>query len=322
MNKSFFTNRACLVLALVMSLGFWNSATAQSFPETISLPDGYQPEGITLGNGPTAYVGSLASGSIYEIDLRTGASSMLVEGYPGSLLAVGLDFDKRSGNLFVAGGLTGDGRVYDTTTGDMVAQISLSTAMESWINDVVVTRDAAYFTNSFYPYIYKVWLTPEGLPSGVVQTLELHGDFVNVTNPDATNPFEMVINANGIVATPDNRTLIVVNYFLGTLYTVDPDTGHATEIDLGGLSVPVGDGLVLRGKTLYVVQNPNQISVFKLSPDYSAATLTNVLTDPSLRTPSTADLFGPWLYVVNARFDKCFPGPCPDDEFEIVRVDQ
>lgn len=322
MNKSFFTNRACLVVTLILSFGFWNSAIAESFPETIPLPDGYQPEGITLGNGPTAYVGSLAGGSIYEVNLRTGASSMLVEGFPGSLLAVGLDFDKRSGNLFVAGGLTGDGRVYDTTTGNMVAQVPLSTPLDSWINDVVVTRDAAYFTNSFYPYIYKVSLTSEGMPSGVVQTLELLGDFVNVTNPDAANPFEMVINANGIVATPDNRTLIVVNYFLETLYKVDPDTGYATEIDLGGVSVPVGDGLVLRGKTLYVVQNLNQISVFELSPDYSAATLTDVLTDSGLRTPATADLFGPWLYVVNARFDECFPGPCPEEDFEIVRVDQ
>lgn len=322
MNTCFFTKRACLVLSLIMSLGFWNSAMAQSFPETIALPDGFQPEGITLGNGPTAYVGSLASGSIYKVDLRTGASSMLVDGFPGALLAVGLDFDKRSGNLFVAGGLTGDGRVYDTTTGDMVAQIPLGTPFMSWINDVFVARDAAYFTNSFFPFIYRVPLTSDGLPSGIVETIPLGGEWVNVTNPDATSPVEMFINANGIVATPNNRTLIVVNYVLGRLYTVDPDTGYATEIDLGGFSVPVGDGLVLRGKTLYVVQNLNQISVFELSPDYSAATLTGVLTDPSLRTPSTADLFGPWLYVVNARFDACFPGPCPDEDFEIVRVDQ
>ena len=110
---------------------------------------------------------------------------------------------------------------------------------------------------------------------------------------------------------------------------MDPDTGFATEIDLGGVTVQFGDGLVLRGKTLYIVQNfaapvqpLGQIVVFTLSPDFSAAALTGYLTDSDLRVPSTADLFGPWLYAVNARFDVCFPGPCPGVEYEIVRVDQ
>ena len=192
---------ALLALTLVVSLG------CLSFPKTIALPTGFQPEGITLGNGPTAYVGSLADGSIYAADLTTGAGSILVQGSPGALLAVGLDFDKRSGYLFVAGGLTGDGRVYDTDTGQMVHQFPLSAPWISWINDVVVTRDAAYFTNSFAPEIYKVPLTSQGAPSGVAQTLALHGDWQNFTNPAPTGPADMWINANGIVATPNDRTL-------------------------------------------------------------------------------------------------------------------
>ena len=205
----------------------------------------------------------------------------------------------------------------------MIHQLPLSAPWISWINDVVVTRDAAYFTNSFDPEIYKVPLNSQGEPSGVVQTLMLHGDWQNFTNPAPTGPADMWINANGIVATSNDRTLIVVNYFSGLLYTVDPDTGLATEIDLGGVSVQSGDGLVLRGKTLYVVQNfANAIAVFRLTPDYSAATFTGYLTDSDLSIPSTADLFGPWLYAVNARFDVCFPGPCPGLEYDIVRVDQ
>jgi len=342
MNRCFISDRACLVLTLIISFGAWTSATAQSFPETIPLPKlqggfGFQPEGITLGNGHTAYVGSLNGGGIYQVDLRTGAVSALVPGAPSNPempfpIAVGLDFDERSGYLFVAGGLYGDGRVYDTETGVLVDQFHFvhfnpSDPFQVWINDVVVTRDAAYFTNSFLSRIYKVSLTSEGTPSGVVETLVLGGDWTPWTGP-------MLINANGIVATPNGRTLIVVNYVTGLLYKVDPSTGYATNIDLGGVSVPAGDGLVLRGKTLYVVQNflpgifeGNQISVFRLSPDYSAATLTRVLThdDPFIPfVPSTADLFGPWLYVVNARFDACFPtlGCPPDTEFEIVRIDQ
>jgi len=306
------------VLCLVMSPGIWTSASAQSFPETIPLPDGFWPEGITVGNGPTAYVGSLASGSIYQVDLRTGSGNMLVQGYYG-LIAVGLDFDKRSGYLFVAGGLTGDGRVYDTETGAMIDQLFFG---GGWVNDVFIARDAAYFTDSFAPFIYKVPLTPQGEPSGIVIPLPLTGDWVNIPTTDPAMP---MINANGIVATPDNGTLIVVNYALGLLYTVDPDTGVATEIDLGGVSVPSGDGLVLRGKMLYVVQNFfNHIAVFTLSPDFSAATLTRFLTDEDFRIPATADLFGPWLYATNARFDVCFPGLCDPTllDFDIARVDQ
>ncbi|MBT8066886.1 MAG: superoxide dismutase [Gammaproteobacteria bacterium] len=337
MNRCFISDRACLVLTLIISFGAWTSATAQSFPETIPLPDGFQTEGITLGNGHTAYVGSLNGGSIYEVDLRTGAYGEFVpgkeagQGIPGlpSQIAVGLDFDPRSGYLFVAGGIYGDGRIYDTETGDLVGLPLPPLGMPgvSWINDVVVTQNAAYFTDSFLPKIYKVSLTSEGTPSGARETLELGGEWGQV-------PGSMIINANGIVATPDGRMLIVVNYITGRLFTVDPDTGFATGIDLGAVSVLAGDGLVLRGKTLYVVQNflpgsfeGNQISVFRLSPDYTAATLTRVLThdDPFIPfVPSTADLFGPWLYVVNARFDACFPtlGCPPETKFEIVRVDQ
>jgi len=307
-------------LTLILSLGCWNSANAQSFPETIPLPTGFWPEGITIGDGPTAYVGSLGSGSIYQVDLRTGAGSMLVTGFPG-YIAVGLDFDKRSRYLFVAGGLFGDGRVYDTTTGLSVINLPFG---GGWINDVVVTQDAAYFTDSILPFIYKAALTPQGVPTGSWETLELsgHGDWVNIPT---TDPLAPMVNANGIVATPDNGLLIVVNYVLGRLYTVDPDTGLATEIDLSGHSVPLGDGLVLRGKTLYVVQNfANGIAAFTLSPDYSAATFEQFLTGDDFQIPATADLFGPWLYATNARFDVCVPLQCdPSDlEFDIVRVDQ
>ena len=328
-TKCLISSGFCLVLTLIMSFGLLTSATAQSFPERISLLGAvFQPEGITLGTGHTAYVGSLAGGNIYEVDLRTGAVNLLVQGLgPGLSFAVGLDFDERSGYLFVAGGYTGDGRVYDTHTGALVNPLPFVAPLSNWINDVVVTREAAYFTNSFVGEIYKVPLDSQGVPSGGWEVLELGPEWINVVIPG-----EIIINANGIVATPDGRTLIVVNYATGRLYTVDPDIGLATEIDLGGVIVPFGDGLVLRGKTLYVVQNfvvppmsPGQISVFTLSPDYSTATLTRVLSADDPFVPSTADAFGPWLYAVNARFDVCFPGNpgCPlDTPFEIVRVDQ
>ena len=45
-NKYSIANRACLVFSLVMSLGLWSSATAQSFPASAIRP--------MLGHWPAA----------------------------------------------------------------------------------------------------------------------------------------------------------------------------------------------------------------------------------------------------------------------------
>ena len=62
-------------------------------------------------------------------------------------------------------------------------------------------------------------------------------------------------NLNGIEATLDGRTLIVVNSAKGLLYTVDARTGASAEIDLGDDTVQTGDGILLVGPLLFVLQN-------------------------------------------------------------------
>src|SRR5256885_16453095 len=87
------------------------SVAAKGFPETIGLPNGWQPEGITR-SGTTAYVGSLANGAVFSIDLHSGSGHVLVPGAAGRV-AVGVDYDTRSGRLWVAGGPTGRVSAYD-----------------------------------------------------------------------------------------------------------------------------------------------------------------------------------------------------------------
>lgn len=283
-------------------------ATArQAFPEVIPLPDGFAPEGVAIGGNHTFYTGSLADGAIVSGDLRTGEIDLLVPGEPGRL-AVGMDVDRRSGHLFVAGGLNGVGRVYDTRTGALEAEIPMGAG---FVNDVIVTRDGAYFTNSFAPEIYRVPLGPAGrLGTATVETITLSGDWVQVPGP-------FVFNANGIVATPDGDTLIVVNSALGSLYAVDPMTGEASTIDLGGDGVPSGDGLVLLGQALYVVQNQlNQIAVVSLDADLELGEIVDVIVSPDFDIPTTADVFGGSLYAVNAKF-----GTDPiGTPYEVVKV--
>lgn len=294
---------SCLFLALVVPAS--PSAAGQvAFPDVIQLPGGFFPEGIAVGRGHDVYVGSLSTGGIWKGDLRTGDGDILVTGDPGTL-SVGLAFDDRSGYLFVAGGPGGTGSVYDGDSGDLVAQISLG---PGFVNDVFVTRKAAYFTNSFVPELYEVPLDATGDVAGAVRTIPLSGDFIAVPGG---------FNANGVVATPDGSTLIVAGSTAQELYTVDPATGVAHRIGLGGEAVR-GDGLVLIGRTLYVNEGgSNKITVIDLSADLSSGTISDTLTSDAYNVPTTSAAFGSSLYSVNAKFGT---PPLPTTPYEIVRV--
>ena len=79
-----------------------------------------------------------------------------------------------------------------------------------------------------------------------------------------------------------------------------------------------GDGLVLRGHRLYVVRNlSNLVAVIQLGDGFAEGRLVREITSPLLRVPATGDLFGPFLYVVNARFDIT---PTPDTDYDVVRL--
>ena len=274
------------------------------------LPDGFQPEGVVVGHGGTIYAGSLADGSIYRADLRTGAGDVFMEGEDG-LIAVGLSHDNRSNNLFVAGGPGGDARVYDAGSGELLMSYQLAAPPTTFINDAIVTREAVYFTDSFYPRFFRLPLNANGrLPAASdVQEIPLSGDFDFIAGG---------FNGNGIEASADGDYLIIVNSTTGTLYRVDPLTGVALAIDLGGELVTSGDGLVRQGNTLFVVRNfLNQIAVVELGDDFTSGELVDTITDDAFRIPTTADRFGNALYAVNARFGT--PSPA-EAEYEIVRV--
>ena len=293
------------LLAGLLTVAAPVSADSNAYPDVIALPDGFFPEGVAVGTGHDVYAGSLANGAIWKGDLRTGAGEILVPGIEGGI-AVGLAFDDRSGSLFVAGGPTGTATVYDGSTGATLAQVSLGAG---FINDVIVTRTAAYFTNSFAPEIYEVPLDPQGGVVGPVRTIPLSGDFVFVPGG---------FNGNGIEGTNDGASLILAGSAASELYTVDPATGVATTIDLD-VSV-TGDGLVLLGRTLYVNENGlNRIAVVELSADLSSGTVVEYLASDAFDVPTTSARFGSSLYAVNAKFGT---PATPTTPYEIVRVDR
>lgn len=299
-----------LVIALLAAATVLVPATAfagPAYPDHIDLPDGFRPEGIAVGRGHTFYAGSLADGAIYRGDLRTGIGDVLVAGEEGRI-SVGLSVDNNE-QLFVAGGDTGQAYVYDGRTGDELAVLSLGVPDASFINDIVATRTAAWFTDSFNPVLYRVPIGPNGAV-GTPVALPLSGDYTHVSG----------FNVNGIDATPDGMKLVIVQSSTGKLFVVDPMTADADEIDLGGDTVPNGDGIVLDGKTLYVVQNfINRVARVDLAPDLSSGVVAGFATDPDFDIPTTAAGFGTDLYLVNARFST---PPTPDTGYWITRIDK
>jgi sugar lactone lactonase YvrE len=276
--------------------------------DLIDLPDGFQPEGIAIDQRGIAYFGSLTDGDIYAADLRTGSGAIISEG-PGTP-SVGLKVD-RLGRLFVAGGPSGGIRVIDSTSGDVLATYQLSTD-PAFINDVVLTREGAWFTNSQAAELYLVPIGPSGeLPDAdEVVTLDLTGEWTQQAG----------FNANGIAETTDKKALLVIQSATGTLFRVDPATGEATAVDLGGVSLQFGDGLLVVGRTLYVVQNRlNQVAVIRLDSSGISGTLVDTLTSEDFGVPTTVAAYGSDLFLPNARFGS---QPVFGTDDDVVRIDR
>ncbi len=275
------------------------------FPATISLPNGFRPEGISIGKGTSFYVGSVGTGEIYRGSVRTGEGATLVPADKTPGVSVGTEVDKRN-RLWVAGGPTGFGTVYDADSGKQLADYQFvkdTVATPTFINDVVVTKDAAYFTDSFIQKLYVVPIGKGGRLGDTFKELPLTGDIAFVAGE---------FNANGIEASPDGKTLLVIQSNTGFLFNVDPKTGVTKKVDLGSTTLPAGDGLLLQDRTtLNVVQNAGQVTVLKLNRSYTSGKVIDVITSPNspgtFDVPTTAAAFGKFLYVVNARFGVADP---------------
>jgi hypothetical protein len=302
---------ALLVTALVAP------AAAVPRPASIPIPDDFQPEGIAVGDGNTFYVGSLRDGDIYRGDLRSGAGARLVDlDADDGRVAVGMRVDRPRDWLVVAGGATGHAWVYDTDDGTTVADLVLGPPGATFSNDVAITDDALYFTDTFAPRLYEVPIGADGT-FGATRA-------ITVTGPAAaTGDFGL----NGIDST--HRGWLLVNHTaLGILALVDPATGVSRQIPLSGPGLVPGtlDGLQLEGRTAWVVQNfANSVAKVELSPDLTSGRVVQVITSDLFRVPTTIARHGSTLVLVNGRFDLGFPPPFgpgapAGTDFDVVQV--
>ena len=279
--------------------------------ETVHLPGGFAPEGITDDGRTTLFVGSLgplrgsaANGAIYAADVRTGNGRIAVPGAEGRV-TVGITYDR--GRIWAAGGTTGVVRLHDARTGRLIRSWTVPGA--GFLNDLVVTPHGVYVTDSAVPQLTVIPFGRHGALPDEPTVLPLTG----VTYvPDAAN-------VNGIVAYHGGRDLVAVQSSTGKLFRVDPRTAAATEIPVEGGSLENGDGLERARGKLYVVRNrDNLVAEVQVTKGLDAGRVVRTLTDPQLDIPSTATYAAGYLWAVNARFTT---NPVtPETTFTVERV--
>src|SRR4029453_4453912 len=238
-----------LVLSLVAAVAV--PAAASQTPQLIVLPGATSAEGIAAGRGATFYAGDLFAGDIFRGNIRHGTAELFIDA-PAGRQAVGMAADLAHNLLFVAGGFTGQGYVYDLGTGATVASYQFATPPATVINDVAVTRRGAWFTDSVHAQRCFGPGTRAGIP-GPFRPLGLSGPAADTSG---------AFNLNGIQATANGTTLIVAHSANGQLYTVDPRTGARARS--AGVKVANVDGIVPEGRRLWAVQNLNQVTRIRL----------------------------------------------------------
>src|SRR5919108_1102352 len=249
-----------LLLALLAALAA--PAAAAPAAEVIVLPGATSAEGIAAGRGATFYAGDLFAGDIFRGNLQRGTAELFIDA-PAGRMAVGMAADVAHDLLFVAGGFTGQAYIYDLRTGATVASYQFAAPGASLVNDVALSKDGAWFTDSFHARLYFVPVSRAGVPALTFRTLAVSGPAA------AISPLPDLPNLNGIQATANGKTLVVAHSANAQLYTVDPATGASAAI--AGVSVPNVDGIVLEAGRLWGVQKfSNQDRRIRLGPELAA----------------------------------------------------
>lgn len=297
------SSRIAIAVAVSAALAIPSMALAHD-PDRIDLPAGWQPEGVT-SDGSTLYAGSLADGAIWKGDVATGEGAVLAEGSEGRV-TVGVEVEPEAGRLWAAGGPGGQVFAFDAASGELLETYQFEAG---FLNDVAITSDGVYVTDSFMPQLIAISLPDDGGLPGASDAvaMPLSGDV----------EYGEGFNLNGIVAAADG--LIVVHSPTGDLFRVDPATAETTAIDTGGAELTAGDGLELDDSTLYVVRNQlNQIAVLELDEGLASAEQTGTLEAEGLDIPTTATLVDGSLWAANARFGT---EASSETEYWLTRVD-
>jgi sugar lactone lactonase YvrE len=257
---------------------------------------GINPEGVAWDDrSESFFVGTVGTGVIYRGTLRDTTLRPFITPDPAAPADSAVGMKVSDGKLYVAGGRTGSISVYEIKTGALSARFE--TGPGGFLNDLVVTPTGdVYITDSFRPVLWH-------LTGAMVKAGRGAPESINV-GPEIAYTADR-FNLNGIVARRDGRELIVVSSFSRSLFRIDLDRKNPADRTITKIEAPelAGDGLLIdRGQLLVVTGDPAAVTVLNLTRDAARARLDRVLTDPSLRTPSTIARAKDRYLVVNADF--------------------
>lgn len=302
-TRPFFAAAVATLLCCMPVTAAHARSTSYDLPQS-----GILLEGIGLADdGKTFYVSGVNDGgNIYRGEVGEEDLELWVDGT--GTTGRGIDVDDQ-GRVFVAGGPTGTVRIFDRT-GNLLATVANNTT-GTFLNDLWVGPDGSvYVTDSSLPLIWRI---TEGVGGWQIER------WLDVSPTIAYTPATTDFDLGGIVTTRDDRFLLTSQGTTGQLWRIDLATRGIVEVDLQGASIVNADGIVLKGKKLWVVQNfARQVSMFKLDSDAESARLKRVQRTPGDRTLTTAKLAKGRLLAVDSQFG--FPPATAPAEDRVIAL--
>jgi Cu-Zn family superoxide dismutase len=284
-----------------MSLALVLAALAAALPSQYTIPgDNVFPEGVSLRPGTDQFfVSSTNTGTIYKGTLgKPRLKAFLPGGEDGRAVANGLRAGKD--HLVVAGSVTGYVFVYDYR-GRLVRRFA--TGSGGLVNDVALAPNGdAYVTDSTRALLFRI---PAKALSKRTSATKRISPFLK---------FDFAYS-NGVVTAGD-RYALVVSTSAGILVRVDLKTKQVRRVQAPAL--PAGDGMARTGRTLYVVNSAAKVSQFKLARNWLSASLVRDIESTRFNFPTTVQIAGKRLLVVNSQFDK--RGLSPELPFTVSAV--
>lgn len=285
--------------------------------KTYALPgDQVFPEGIAYDPVSNSFfTGSTSDGTVFRGDFADGQVTVFsAGGTDGRSAAIGMKVDSRARRLWIAGGATGLLFVYNIDTGELIRNYTTPPVEQTFLNDVALAPNGdAYITDSRRPVLFKV--NGSGAEPG---ELESWLDFTGTPVRYAAGAFAL----NGIVVSQDGAHIITIHAGDRKLFRISVSGKQVSEVDLGG-KPQGGDGMVLDGKTLYLLERTetsDRIVRIRMAEDFLSGVVLDSFRDDSFAYPTTIVKLDSRMLVVNSQFNARGTGRTPELPFTVSDI--